>query len=74
MAQVAIDRDDFEGSIEVGPRLTSPDQLIALRELGFQRLSMGVQDYDPEVQRLINRIQPEALTRRITARCPRSWL
>ncbi len=67
MAQVAIDRDDFEGSIEVGPRLTGPEQLVALRELGFQRLSMGVQDYDPEVQRLINRIQPEALTRRITA-------
>jgi oxygen-independent coproporphyrinogen-3 oxidase len=67
MAQVAIDAADFEGSIEVGPRLTNPDQLIALRELGFQRLSMGVQDYDPEVQRLINRIQPEALTRRITA-------
>ena len=67
MAQVTIDRDDFEGSIEVGPRLTSPDQLVVLRELGFQRLSMGVQDYDPEVQRLINRIQPEALTRRITA-------
>jgi oxygen-independent coproporphyrinogen-3 oxidase len=67
MSQVAIDGDDFEGSIEVGPRLTSPEQLVALRELGFQRLSMGVQDYDPEVQRLINRIQPEALTRRITA-------
>ena len=66
MAQVAISQGDFEGSIEVGPRVTSPDQLIALRELGFQRLSMGVQDYDPEVQRLINRIQPEALTRRIT--------
>ncbi|MCP4423791.1 MAG: oxygen-independent coproporphyrinogen III oxidase [Chloroflexi bacterium] len=66
MAQVAIDRDDFEGSIEIGPRLTNDEQLVALRELGFQRISMGVQDYDPEVQRLINRIQPEALTRRIT--------
>jgi oxygen-independent coproporphyrinogen-3 oxidase len=66
MAQAAIDRNDFEGSIEVGPRVTNRDQLVALHELGFQRLSMGVQDYDPEVQRLINRIQPEAVTRRIT--------
>ncbi len=66
MAQMTIDWDDFEGSIEVGPRVTSPEQLVALRELRFQRLSMGVQDYDPEVQRLINRIQPEAMTRRIT--------
>lgn len=66
MAQMAIDRNDFEGSIEVGPRVTNRDQLVALRELGFQRLSMGVQDYDPEVQRLINRVQPEAVTRRIT--------
>lgn len=63
---VVIDPADFEGSIEVGPRVTSREQLAALRELGFQRLSMGVQDYDPEVQRLINRIQPVEMTRELT--------
>ncbi|MCA9935034.1 MAG: coproporphyrinogen dehydrogenase, partial [Anaerolineales bacterium] len=40
--------------------------LEVLRELGFQRISMGVQDYDPEVQRLINRIQPVEMTRKLT--------
>jgi oxygen-independent coproporphyrinogen III oxidase len=55
-----------QGSIEVDPRRTRRDQLEALRRLGFSRVSLGVQDFDPEVQRLVNRIQPEAETRRIT--------
>ncbi len=62
MDQLTMDNGRFEGSIEVGPRLTSREQLVALRELGFQRLSMGVQDFNPEVQRLINRIQPYEMT------------
>ncbi len=66
MEQLTMDNGRFEGSIEVGPRLTSREQLIALRELGFQRLSMGVQDFNPEVQRLINRIQPYEMTRDLT--------
>lgn len=48
---------DFEGSIEVDPRRTRPEQLQLLRKLGFDRLSLGIQDFDPEVQRLIHRYQ-----------------
>jgi len=66
MESMTINPGDFEGSIEVGPRVTTREQLEVLRELGFQRISMGVQDYDPEVQRLINRIQPVEMTRKLT--------
>ena len=49
MKDVTIDAKDFEGSIEVDPRRTTPEQLKALRDLGFSRVSMGVQDFNPEV-------------------------
>lgn len=58
--------DDFEASIEVDPRRTSKEQLLALRKLGFNRVSMGVQDFHPEVQRLVNRIQPFEITAQLT--------
>jgi oxygen-independent coproporphyrinogen-3 oxidase len=51
-----------EYSIEVDPRTVSPDRVAVLRRQGFNRLSLGVQDFDPEVQRAVNRIQPEAMT------------
>lgn len=54
-----------EIAIEVDPRVTSFEQLALLRELGFNRLSLGVQDMTPEVQEAIGRIQPEAVTRAI---------
>jgi oxygen-independent coproporphyrinogen III oxidase len=54
---------DAEIGIEVDPRVTSRDHLVVLRNLGFNRLSMGVQDFHPEVQQAINRIQPFELTR-----------
>ncbi len=57
---------DFEGSIEVDPRRTTIDQLKVLRKLGFNRISLGVQDFNPEVQRLINRIQPYDITAELT--------
>ena len=57
---------DFEGSIEVDPRRTTRDQLVVLRELGFNRVSLGVQDFNHEVQRLVNRIQPFEITEKIT--------
>lgn len=57
---------DFEGSIEVDPRRTNVEQLKALRELGFNRVSMGVQDFNHEVQRLVNRIQPLDITKNLT--------
>jgi oxygen-independent coproporphyrinogen-3 oxidase len=57
---------DFEASIEVDPRRTTAEQLKALYDIGFRRVSMGVQDFDPEVQRLVNRIQPEQMTLALT--------
>jgi oxygen-independent coproporphyrinogen-3 oxidase len=56
----------FEGSIEVDPRRTTVEQLQVLFDLGFRRVSLGVQDFNPEVQRLINRIQPFEVTAEIT--------
>lgn len=57
---------DFEASIEVDPRRTNVEHLKVLREYGFNRISMGVQDFNPEVQRLINRIQPFDITAELT--------
>ncbi len=51
-----------EYAIEVDPRTVSPARLAVLRAQGFNRLSLGVQDFDAEVQRAVNRIQPEAMT------------
>lgn len=49
---------DAEVGVEVDPRVTTPAHLDALSRAGFNRLSMGVQDFDPDVQRSINRVQP----------------
>jgi oxygen-independent coproporphyrinogen-3 oxidase len=56
----------IEQSIEIDPRRTNVEQLKVLRSLGFNRVSMGVQDFDPEVQRLVNRIQPFEMTKNLT--------
>lgn len=56
----------FEGSVEVDPRRTTPEHLEVLRELGFTRVSLGVQDVDPEVQRVIHRTQSLEQTLSIT--------
>jgi oxygen-independent coproporphyrinogen-3 oxidase len=53
---------DAEMSVEVDPRELRREHLEALREAGFSRMSMGVQDLDPVVQEAVNRIQPEAMT------------
>ncbi len=53
-----------EFSIEIDPREAPPATIDLLRQLGFNRLSLGVQDFDPRVQQAVNRIQPEAITRR----------
>lgn len=47
-----------EISIEIDPRVTTKEHLQALRALGFNRLSMGIQDFDDEVQKTVRRIQP----------------
>jgi oxygen-independent coproporphyrinogen-3 oxidase len=47
-----------EYSVEVDPRTVNADRLKVLFDLGFNRLSFGVQDFDPEVQKAVHRIQP----------------
>ena len=47
-----------EYSVEVDPRTVSEERLAVLFELGFNRLSFGVQDFDPDVQKAVHRIQP----------------
>ncbi|WP_413674581.1 oxygen-independent coproporphyrinogen III oxidase [Massilia cellulosiltytica] len=56
-----------EYSIEIDPRTVSAERVHGLRRQGFNRISLGVQDFDPDVQRAVNRIQPEAETRAIIA-------
>ncbi len=51
-----------EVSIEVDPRVTTREHVETLRELGFDRISLGVQDVDPRVQEAIHRIQPATMT------------
>lgn len=51
-----------EVGVEVDPRGTAPDKVRVLAELGFNRLSIGVQDFDPQVQKAINRIQSFEVT------------
>lgn len=57
---------DHEFSIEGHPNNTTTAHLQALYDLGFRRISYGVQDNDPEVQRIINRIQPVENVQRAT--------
>ncbi len=57
-----VDDDHGEYGIEIDPREVQADTLAVLREIGFNRLSMGVQDFDPRVQKAVNRIQPETQT------------
>jgi oxygen-independent coproporphyrinogen-3 oxidase len=54
---------DAEIGIEVDPRVTSREHLETLRRLGFNRLSMGIQDFEPKVQETIHRVQPYEMTR-----------
>ncbi len=56
------DDDSGEYSIEIDPREVKNDTIKLLRGLGFNRMSLGVQDFDPKVQQAVNRIQTEAQT------------
>jgi oxygen-independent coproporphyrinogen-3 oxidase len=51
-----------EYSIEVDPRSVTVERIHTLRAQGFNRISLGVQDFDEQVQRAVNRIQPEQIT------------
>ena len=66
-ASFSFDRD-AEIGVEVDPRVTTAAHLEALRSAGFNRLSMGVQDFDPRVQEAIHRIQPFDETARLVRR------
>jgi oxygen-independent coproporphyrinogen-3 oxidase len=66
LSQCTLDEKAFDASVEVDPRRTTVEQLETLYRLGFRRVSLGVQDFDPEVQRLVNRIQPLEVTRDLT--------
>lgn len=54
--------EDGEYSIEIDPRKVEEDTVQLLAELGFNRMSIGVQDFDPQVQKAVNRIQSVAET------------
>ncbi len=56
------DDDSGEYSIELDPREVDRSSIELLRELGFNRISMGLQDFDPQVQKAVNRIQSEEET------------
>jgi oxygen-independent coproporphyrinogen-3 oxidase len=53
---------EIEAGVEVDPRRLTRDHMAALREIGFNRASMGVQDFNPQVQEAIHRIQPREMT------------
>jgi oxygen-independent coproporphyrinogen-3 oxidase len=60
---------DAEISVEIDPRVTSEEHCRALRHVGFNRASMGIQDFDPVVQKTINRVQPYEATKHLFDYC-----
>src|SRR5436190_895409 len=58
---------DVEAGVEIDPRRLTKDHVVALREVGFNRASLGVQDFDPKVQESVHRIQPKAMTEQVVA-------
>lgn len=60
-------KSGHEYSIEIDPRVTSTEHLEALYDLGFNRLSMGIQDFNPETQENINRIQSFEMVENLVA-------
>ena len=57
--------ENAEVGLEVDPRETTTEHMQALQELGFNRISMGIQDFDPQVQKAVNRIQSVEITRHV---------
>jgi oxygen-independent coproporphyrinogen III oxidase len=60
---------DAEVSVELDPRGLTLDHLHALRSGGFNRVSMGIQDFDDQVQQAVNRIQPEQMSQQVIDWC-----
>ncbi len=61
--------DSGDYSIEIDPRSVTPETIKVLREMGFNRFSLGVQDVDERVQRAVNRIQPIKQTQAVIEAC-----
>lgn len=59
--------DNLEAGVEIDPRRLTRDHIVALREIGFNRASLGVQDFDPVVQEAVHRIQPREMTQQVLA-------
>ena len=55
----------IEAGVEIDPRRMTRDHVTALREVGFNRASIGVQDFNPEVQKAVHRIQPREETENV---------
>jgi oxygen-independent coproporphyrinogen-3 oxidase len=66
-ARLPLRAEGYEGSVEVDPRVTTRAHLEAMRALGISRISLGVQDFDAEVLRLVNRPQPFEITSTLCA-------
>jgi len=60
-----VPKDEGEFSIEIDPRECDKDTVRVLQEIGLNRMSMGVQDFDPIVQKAVNRIQSKDETLRV---------
>jgi len=62
----AFERErEVEYSVEIDPRTAEPGRMAFLASLGFNRVSIGVQDFDPAVQKAVHRVQSEETTRRV---------
>ncbi len=57
--------DGLEAGVEIDPRRLNRDHIVALREVGFNRASIGVQDFDATVQEAVHRIQPRQMTEQV---------
>lgn len=64
-----FDNDEGEYSIEIDPRSVTRETIKALRDIGFTRFSLGVQDVDEKVQKAVNRIQPLEMSANIIKAC-----
>lgn len=64
LAQAKV-QNDVEFSVEADPRVTNLEHLQVLSELGFKRLSLGIQDFDPKVQEIVHRVQSEAQVKEV---------
>ncbi len=53
--------ESFHGAVEIDPRVTTREQIEFLSSKGIKRFSLGIQDFNHGVQKVINRIQPQAM-------------